>query len=599
MKVSVKSIFLAIAVMVVCGSVFALDLPIKNINGREYYYYAVKRGETLLSVAAKFGITRDELIQFNPGAADGLRQGTTLYLPVSEFKAETVVAENVIAGNTDKNQFSYKVQRGETLFGLSHRFGVTPDDIIALNPSAKSGIRAGQTLLIPGGTQSPQPEVAVEVEEQANVDEVARNVPLRIEYDRTLKPVEAEIVEVPTTELLEENAPGFDSLRIEYDRSLTPVDVTIEEVDQPLGDSYHESSVALLLPLMLSDTVVSKQSRSALDFVRGFLLGVESMAQKSARVQLSIYDTYGSSENLSDLFDKIGSDSMDVVITPEDEALFRAVADSMSTHKGNVLNLFAVQDTTHYTNSCILQGNAPQNVMYAKACDALMTIYEGYKPVFLISKGGRSEKINFTDFVRARYSELGIEPLEVAYQGMMSSQNLIDKLAADSAGRYVFIPASGSLTEFNKFARALRSVRDSMSDASEIGLFGYPDWTTFRGESKKLLHQLGAVIYSRFYADMTDYETAQFAERFSREYGEEMTEQVPSQALLGYDTARYIFGNINTNGRFMPITDDVFKGLQSSFRFVNDDLRMSAGASNQSIYVITFQTGDNVKVRVI
>ena len=47
---------LAIAV---AGSVMALDLPTKDINGKSYYYYKVKKGETVYSLTHRFGVTYD------------------------------------------------------------------------------------------------------------------------------------------------------------------------------------------------------------------------------------------------------------------------------------------------------------------------------------------------------------------------------------------------------------------------------------------------------------------------------------------------------------------------------------------------------------
>ena len=59
-------------------AMYALDLPVKTINGKQYYYYTVKKGDTVYSLITRFGITRSDLVESNPAAADVLKTGDTL-----------------------------------------------------------------------------------------------------------------------------------------------------------------------------------------------------------------------------------------------------------------------------------------------------------------------------------------------------------------------------------------------------------------------------------------------------------------------------------------------------------------------------------------
>ncbi len=66
-------------------ALYALDLPIRTINGVRYYYYEVRKNETVYGVSQRLGISRADIVRHNPAAADGLRRGTTLYFPVAEY----------------------------------------------------------------------------------------------------------------------------------------------------------------------------------------------------------------------------------------------------------------------------------------------------------------------------------------------------------------------------------------------------------------------------------------------------------------------------------------------------------------------------------
>lgn len=563
----------AVAALAATGAQ-ALDLPVKTINGRQYYYYAVRRGETLLEVARRLGVSRDDIVRYNTSAADALRQGTTLYLPVDEFSRvesprAAAEAPAAAAGRTTR-PMAYRVERGETLFGVCHRFGVTTEAVVALNPSADQGIRAGQILTIPAGARldgqvpvTPAPPVATADDAD---DELEPVDPAAVSGERSLRPVAGPSVAVAP------EAPEADTVR---------------------------ASVAVMLPLMLGGDAQAKQARSATEFVKGFMLALDEGRTDAWPMDVRIYDTAGRPDTVAALLARPECADFSLIVSPDDAATFSAIVNAPdSPADAWLLNLMAVQDTSYMTDSRVMQYNVPHNVMYAEAAESLMSTFDGYTPVFLIAKGGKSEKLPLTDYLRSQYAELGIEPIDMVFEGMLSAQEL-ESLSPE--GRYVFIPASGSLTEFNKFARTLLTYKENAADPAQVALFGYPDWTTFRNDALENLHKLGAVIYSRFYADAGDERVKAFAAKFAETYGAPMLELVPSQAMLGYDTACYIMANIKANrGDFYAEWSEPYRGLQSTFMFTDAESDHELdGTANSAVYIITFLPGDEVSVQVL
>jgi len=108
---------------------------------QSYARYTVGQGENIYDVARNTGLTKDEIIRYNPWAADGISAGDTLLLPLAIGQ-------------------QHQVQTGETLYGLAKRYGVTIDELIAANPGTENGVTVGQVLTIPSKTvASPQQEV--------------------------------------------------------------------------------------------------------------------------------------------------------------------------------------------------------------------------------------------------------------------------------------------------------------------------------------------------------------------------------------------------------------------------------------------------------
>lgn len=575
---------LALAVAVPAAS--ALDLPVKRINGKDYYYYMVQRNESLLSIAEKLGVTRDDILRNNPGASDGVRNGMRLYLPVEEF-AETDKSKAGVSASGET--LRYKVQKGETLFGIAYRFDITPDAIVALNPGANGGVSAGDILLIPAkgvdAEKLADNSIAQDVAPVAEVTEVAT----------AATPVEES---APETAVVETTAEGAAEEPVRASENIEIVEIVDDSTE------VEKSTIAVLLPLMLEKGHQDKMARSASDFVRGFMLGINTMSENTAPVDLKVYDTNNSPEEIRAILGKPELQDVDVVISPEEAGAVKLVLDATTSSGAYVLNLFSAQDTSYLESPRAIQTYIPAALMYEKAAQALIDMYDDYTPVFLISKGGRSEKLPFTNYLREQFAASGVVPVELVFDSMLSSDDL---QSLDREGKYVFIPASGSLTEFNKFSRALVNLRDEYADPTSIALFGYPDWTTFLGESAERLHQLGATIYSRFYCDETSLATHQFMTKFFEQYGvKPIEQQVPSQAMLGYDAARFLLTNLKANaGIFTPEDREPFKGLQSTFMLVtadeepgNDDIR-TTGPVNQALYIIKFMPGEQVSVQVL
>lgn len=586
--------FIAVAVAT-SFTASALDLPIKTVNKTDYYYYTAAKGETVLSIARKIGVTRNDILLYNPGVADGIREGVTIFLPVDQFAdvaspEEPAVTSADVAASSPLPEYSgptfrYKVQKGETLFGLAHRFGCSPDQIVALNPWADQGIRSGDILTIPGSRTG----IA-----DASTTPERGQTPSRTDRPVQAEPVQAEPQVEPQVEPEEEPEDSIITPPADPDYRIDVPQPPVIEVEEDYSNA-EAANVTLMLPLMLNTEGQTKPARSATEFVRGFLLALDQRKDSMSPIHLTILDTENSAERTDSLLStEVVRNS--TVLIPSDDAFARIHAVGFSS-EAKVLNMFAVQDTTYKANTNIYQGNIPASLMYEGAADAFLDAYMGYTPVFLICRGGRSEKMAFTDYLRGRYEAAGITPVDVMYSNMLTSAELEE---LDPAGMYVFIPASGSLSEFNKFAPALLAYREAKADPTSVALVGYPDWTAFRSESKAELHRLGAMIYSRFYAEDSAPSVVDFQNQFKQTYGCAPTDMVPSQAILGYDVANYLITSLSAfDGQFRQGEDSSHTGLQSSFEFDYDlEERPGCGPVNQALYIITFNSDNNVSITI-
>lgn len=116
--------------------------------------HLVERGDTLFSVARRYGLTVAQLTEVNPDLNGSLNAGQTLHLPLDEQASLKPVSIRHVAfkPNTRKaaQPIRYTIKRGDTLHAIAQRFDVSLADIKAWNPVLKksSKVRTGQTVVV-------------------------------------------------------------------------------------------------------------------------------------------------------------------------------------------------------------------------------------------------------------------------------------------------------------------------------------------------------------------------------------------------------------------------------------------------------------------
>ena len=119
--------------------------------------YVVKPGDTVSSIALRFGTTVSAIVSANGlGSADHIQAGQTLVIPNCQGGPGP---EPVPPPAPAPQCMPYVVQRGDTVLGIAQRFGTSVAAIVEANHLANPHlIRAGQTLIIcPGGKPVPPP----------------------------------------------------------------------------------------------------------------------------------------------------------------------------------------------------------------------------------------------------------------------------------------------------------------------------------------------------------------------------------------------------------------------------------------------------------
>jgi spore coat assembly protein SafA len=111
------------------------------------FSYTVQPGDSMFTIAQRFGVSLDALIAANPQIPD----------PNVIFPGQIVCVPTTAPPTCPPGTFSYTVQPGDSMFTIAQRFGVSLNALIAANPQIPdpSLIFPGQIVCVP--TTAPPP----------------------------------------------------------------------------------------------------------------------------------------------------------------------------------------------------------------------------------------------------------------------------------------------------------------------------------------------------------------------------------------------------------------------------------------------------------
>ncbi len=134
---------------------------VRAIVETKYHQYIVNKGDTLAKVARRFGVSGKALARANSIKGKRLKRGKVLRIPYHETRFVlrpeksnsstrlVSVPAHAAERSTAEERHVYTVEKGDTLFSIAGRFGVSVDSLLKRNGLPKdTAILAGSTLVV-------------------------------------------------------------------------------------------------------------------------------------------------------------------------------------------------------------------------------------------------------------------------------------------------------------------------------------------------------------------------------------------------------------------------------------------------------------------
>ncbi|WP_179346077.1 PBP1 and LysM peptidoglycan-binding domain-containing protein [Winogradskyella ursingii] len=302
-----------------------------------YEKHKVRRKETLFSLSQKYNVTIDEIKKANRQLySENLKKGDRIKIP----KYRTIISKQTL-NNTVKK---YTVLPKEGKWRIAYKFGITVEQLEALNPRMKDVIQPGDELNVPN--ISDNEEKAIESEYNYYEVQPAEGF-FRLKVKLGL-----------TQEELEELNPDLKETGLKNGMVLkVPASVDVMEI---LGDvemtslekrltNFKKKKIALMMPFRLDriDTDSIEETKAmikdnrllpiVLDFHAGAIMALDSAKQLGISTELRVFDTRYQASHIRELLSENNFSEYDAVIGPMEEKSFDRVASALRGDKVPVI----------------------------------------------------------------------------------------------------------------------------------------------------------------------------------------------------------------------------------------------------------------------
>ncbi len=129
-----------------------VEQPKKTASAsKKFVTHTVVKGDTLYSLARRYGTTVAEIVALNPSIEDGktISIGQTYVMTSDKNPLDSKKLPNL--KNSSSGYIDHTVVKGDTLYSLAKKYGTTVDAVVAANPEITDGqnIKIGHTYKFP------------------------------------------------------------------------------------------------------------------------------------------------------------------------------------------------------------------------------------------------------------------------------------------------------------------------------------------------------------------------------------------------------------------------------------------------------------------
>nr|WP_321357059.1 LysM peptidoglycan-binding domain-containing protein [uncultured Draconibacterium sp.] len=630
------------------------DEPDKT-EEEHFTYHQVVSGETLYSLARKYGTTEQEIIALNPDAKQ-LKTGMTLTIKTGASEGD-VSKPQPIENIGNRNYIEHIIESGETMWGITRKYSVSAEELKAINPILNTGFPAGAVIKISVAEANkpmakPVNEEAFEkhlvekgetlygLSKQYNVTipDIIKYNPIldrrNLAYGETIlipkKP--EEIFAKPESDNIV--IADIDSAKMLEEFYAVEMPVEIPESCVPdLSTSYSGKTynVALFLPFyyeandtlnredlvidsmalftseeteIAQDTTIELEERKELfkqfyggsenfvQFYEGVLLAVDSLQNIGFDVKLNVFDTQRNKDSIRQYFMDNEFFRTDLIIGPIFPNVQKEIAAYAAKNRIPIISPLASQTSVTRSNSEYFQVNPSRDYLIRQTAE--MVAEEHFNSNFIIVKTS-----NYSGTPEGQLVELLRE--KFFNSGLLSSNEGVNFTIYDFENEGAFgLRRIMSKTKENVVyipsenegeLSVAISNINNLSDEYSITLIGSNRYPNYSSIQLEQFHNLKLKYIAPYYTDYSNKQTINFVEKYRSNFGTEPD----NFSFQGYDVTMYFLTALITYGNDFAGCLPYMHTFQMQGNYHFEQLTQFGGYMNEGVSVISYTRDYEVK----
>jgi LysM repeat protein len=370
--------------------------PKAEISTSGITHHIIEPKETKYGISKKYGISIAELERLNPQVVNDFPIGFKLVVSgnkpnqavvqavksVNDTTKSVTETSTIPAVSTKKYLEEYVVKPGDTVASIANDYGITEQELIALNPELKKGIKLGMILRVPKGQ---------------------RKEPVRKEQGNLMQSI---------------NTNARKQLALLFPFNISKIE----------SDTLNSTNARLKKDKFLNLT---------LDFYSGALMAIDSAKVLGMNIDVKIFDSQETknTSNIVELSQQNDLKSMDAIVGPFYQSNVEALAQLLETSKTPVISPLSKDEAGRYPN---LYQSMPTTELMRSSIFNYMKSKNGNIIALIDNKKG-----SITEYIRQNQNETRIVGL--SEKGTVVADSLKILLKKDRLNYVVLASESTSM----------------------------------------------------------------------------------------------------------------------------------------------------------
>jgi len=475
-------------------------VSIDTVSDKNIIMHTVENGETLYSIARKYGVPAKDVIAANSNGT--LALGSIVKVPLKNVVKDDIIipiVKNPInpTANPGDSIVLHKVKKNETLFSLSKQYNVSIEEITVANDGLLDGLNKGMKLRIPLKKKGIN-----------RVDDIVRDI---------------------------STGTSFDSLNVNANLVQEVYDIAVM-----IPFFFDENSERIAKCPPIGDCPIYSHTLNALDFHHGVMMAIDSLKNAGLNVSVRVYDTKHDTSVVRGVLSKAEFSEMDLIIGPFYANQIKLVREFAKTNSIQLICPVPVSNKALFNNPFVTKMTASTPTQIKFMAQEIARKYHDQNVIVVRNQKNDKDEYYYRTFKNAFAEEIKKYPnryLDSAKETYINSKGsrlstVESKMVLDK-NNLIVVPSQSVGHVSNFFTKLSSTTNSNPYRTYSLQVFGLEDWSEFPTIDEKYKNKFKLSLVTSSYVEYEDPKVLDFISKYRNKFSTD-----PSDfSFIGFDAA--------------------------------------------------------------